>query len=266
MRTYQRAQRLLTVKDLNLAYQGRQILRNINLTVDNIIRPDVNQGQVIALLGPSGVGKTQLFRCIAGLQAPTSGAVLLNDNKHPVKAGEVGVVQQAYPLLQHRTVFGNLLLAAKRGKRKNPKQESMALLERFGMADKANKYPIQLSGGQKQRVAIIQQMLCSNYFLLMDEPFSGLDVIAKSKVCELINEVSTSNELNTIIVTTHNLESAVDIADTIWILGREEGKEGAVVRAHIDLIERGLAWNPDIQNHPNYWETVKEMRALFKTL
>lgn len=273
---YKLTQRLLTVKDLNLSYGPKQILRDINLHVDDIVRPDVTQGQVIALLGPSGSGKTQLFRCLAGLQKPTTGEISLMDNK-PVGSGEVGVVQQAYPLMQHRTILGNLLLAAKpkyngTNTPSDVKKEALALLERFGLSDKADKYPVQLSGGQRQRVAIIQQMLSSNHFLLMDEPFSGLDIIAKEKVCALIQEVSTTNELNTIIFTTHDLASAVQIADTVWVLGKglpdEKGevKPGTTVRATIDLIELGLAWNPNVDKHPNYWPTIQKLKELFKTL
>jgi len=142
----------------------------------------------------------------------------------------------------------------------------MELLTRFGLEEHADKYPIQLSGGQRQRVAIIQQMVCSRHFLLMDEPFSGLDIIAKDKVCSLINEVNHVDELNTTIFTTHDLESSVQIADHIWVLGREKDKPGATVIKTIDLIERDLAWSPDITKHPNFQPTVNELKELFKTL
>jgi ABC-type nitrate/sulfonate/bicarbonate transport system ATPase subunit len=257
---YERKERLLTVEGLNLSYGDKQILRDINLQVDNIVRPGMNQGQCIALLGPSGCGKTQLFRCIAGMQRPSAGMVRIHDSKDPVPAGVVGVVQQNYPLLQHRTIEGNLQLVSKDNDRIHE------LLSRFGLEQHAKKYPLQLSGGQRQRIAIIQQMLGSKHFLLMDEPFSGLDVVAKDKVCALINEVNLVDELNTTVFTTHDLESAVQIADTIWVMGREEGKPGATVVKQFDLIERGLAWHPDVENHPQFWPTVHELKELFKTL
>jgi ABC-type nitrate/sulfonate/bicarbonate transport system ATPase subunit len=254
------AERLLTINNLSLSLGGKQILRDINLHIDNVTRPGKTQGQVVALLGPSGIGKTQLFRCIAGLQCPSVGSVVLNSDKHAVTAGEVGVVQQSYPLMPHRTVLSNLLMVTP------DKDRIHALLSRFHLSDKQHHFPSQLSGGQRQRVAIIQQMLCSKYFILMDEPFSGLDVVAKDNVCALIDEVSSADEHSTIIFTTHDLESAVTVADTIWVLGREEGKPGATIRTSINLIERDLAWNPEVDKHPNFWSTIQELKHLFKTL
>jgi len=266
MMSYETHERLLTVDSLNLQYGDKIILRDINLHVDDIIRPGLQQGQVVALLGLSGSGKTQLFRCISGMQKPTSGQVRINDHKTPVHAGEVGVVQQAYPLLQHRTVWSNLMIAADLHGRKDGKDEAEKFLDRFNLTEKKNAYPLELSGGQRQRIAIIQQLLCSNYFLLMDEPFSGLDLVAKQRVMDTIRTVSTANELNTVIFTTHDLESAVMLADTIWVLGSEKDKPGATVIKQIDLAAMGLAWAPDIEHDPLYWPTVLELRNTFMSL
>src|ERR1700744_6253975 len=104
---YSLAERLLTIENLSVTYD-KPILHDINLSINNIVRPNMVQGQVVALLGPSGIGKTQLFRCIAGLQKPTNGKVMLNGTAHEVQAGQVGVVQQHYPLLNHRTIISNL--------------------------------------------------------------------------------------------------------------------------------------------------------------
>lgn len=262
---YKFEERLLTLTGVGLSYGSKVILRDINVHVDNVTRPGVSQGQCIALLGPSGIGKTQLFRCIAGLQQPTLGVIELGQPQDgkigpAPQAGDVGVVQQAYPLLQHRTIMGNLKLACEDQKKIDE------LLARFGLTEHANKYPIQLSGGQRQRVAIIQQMISSRHFLLMDEPFSGLDVIAKDKVCALINEVNLVDELNTTIFTTHDLESALQIADTIWIMGREEGKPGATIVRVYDLMGMGLAWQPNVTKHPMFAQMLAELHELFKHL
>ena len=267
MNAHTKHERLLTIEGISLAYGPKLILRDVNLHVDNIVRPGMSQGQVVALLGPSGIGKTQLFRLIAGLQPTTSGIVKIGAEQKPTQAGEVGVVQQAYPLLGHRTVWSNLMLAA--GHRYGAKEgtaEANQLLEHFGLADKKNSYPLELSGGQRQRVAIIQQLLCANHFLLMDEPFSGLDVIAKRRVYETIQKVATVHEHNTVIFTTHDLESAVRLADEIWILGREEGKPGATVVERVDLIQAGLAWDVNIDKNPAFWPMVTRLYDRFGSL
>jgi ABC-type nitrate/sulfonate/bicarbonate transport system ATPase subunit len=262
MNAYSKAERLLTIDKLNLSYGPKQILRDITVEIDNITRPGLSQGQTVALLGPSGIGKTQLFRCIAGLQ-PFSGGELHMLNK-PVQAGEIGVVQQAYPLMQHRTVWSNLMLAAHGIKKRI--EEAEKLLAHFGLTDKKDSYPLELSGGQRQRVAIVQQLVCSSHFLLMDEPFSGLDVVAKDRVMDTIRTVTSVHEYNTVIFTTHDIESAVALADDIWVLGREAGKPGATVLKRYDLAKMGLAWETNITHNPLFWPLVLEIRELFPKL
>jgi ABC-type nitrate/sulfonate/bicarbonate transport system ATPase subunit len=266
MNAYTTKERVLTVDKLNLRYGNKQILRDISLTIENLSRPGMEQGQVVALLGPSGIGKTQLFRCLAGLQPPTSGSVLLNETRTPVHAGQVGVVFQNYPLMKSRTVWSNLKLAtASSGKTDD---EITVFLQRFDLLDKKDLYPAQLSGGQRQRIAIIQQMLCSTHFFLMDEPFSGLDIKMKNEVARLITEVSVAHELNTIIMTTHDIEQALRISDSIWILGFEKDDNGAripgsTVIKKYDLAAMGLAWDQNIDQNPLFLQTLREMREMF---
>src|ERR1700680_1650131 len=112
MPRYTYGKTLLKVEDVSLEYDGRPILKNVSAEIKDIICTDHVQGQVVGFLGPSGIGKTQLFRIIAGLNKPTSGQVIIHTDTHPVIAGEVGVVAQNYPLFAHRTVMSNLMLAA----------------------------------------------------------------------------------------------------------------------------------------------------------
>ena len=264
---------LLKVEDVSLEYDGRPILKKVSAEIKDIIRPDCTQGQVVGFLGPSGIGKTQLFRIIAGLNKPTSGRVSINGLDRPVQAGEVGVVAQDYPLFEHRTVMSNLLLAAKQKERddKVARDKVVQYLDDFELTDKARLYPAQLSGGQRQRCAIIQQILCSDHFLLMDEPFSGLDLLMLERTCELIQKVANMDELNTIIVVTHDITAAASVADHIWLMGRDHDAAGnPLPGSHIvetyDLIERDLCWHTQIITQPRFMEFVKEVKDRFRSL
>lgn len=266
---YVRSGVLLRVEGLSVTYDT-PILRDLNLTIENVIRPDLKQGQKVALLGPSGMGKTQLFKCLSGLQVPSSGTILIGPDQAPVRAGQVGVVPQNYLLFRNRTVGSSLQIAArmKEKDKKTAHDKALYVLEEFGLRDKWNAYPQELSGGQRQRVSIAEQLLCSSYFLLMDEPFSGLDILMKEKVCRLLDQVALLDELTTLIITTHDIESAVMFADTILLLGRDRDAQGNVIpgahiKKEIDLIERDLAWHPDIAERPNFVPTMREIKAEF---
>ena len=129
----------------------------------------------------------------------------------------------------------------------------------------------QLSGGQKQRVAITQQFMCSEHLLLLDEPFSGLDPMAIDRVAELLNEVASMHELNTIVVVTHDIGAALEVADTIWLMGRDRDAQGniipgAKIKESYNLIERGLAWRDGIATEPAFLETLREIRTRFPSL
>lgn len=270
---YKEEEPLLRVENVSLELDGNIILREVNTTIKNITRGGVNQGQVVGFLGRSGIGKTQFFRILAGLQKPTAGQVLLGDPGVPVRKGMVGVVAQNYILFRHRTVLGNLIIAATQSgdTRKVAKERSMAMLERFKLTDKADAYPSQLSGGQRQRISIAQQMLCDGHFLLMDEPFSGLDIIMKAKVAELINEIAQMHEKNTIIVVTHDVTEAASVADELWLMARDrdaDGNEipGAKIKATYDLKERGLAWQPGITLTPEFLNFTREVKEKFMSL
>jgi NitT/TauT family transport system ATP-binding protein len=270
---------ILHIEGVNLAFgeKGEHvILRDVNARIENIVRPNMQQGQIRALLGPSGVGKTQLFRLMAGLDIPgakTSGKITIGENQVPVRAGIVGVVSQHYPLFMHRKVIDNLVLPGRKvGLSKEAAQEkAMALLTSFGMADRADHWPAQLSGGQRQRIAIAQQLMCSEHVVLMDEPFSGLDPLMVDKVSELIQEISRLDEYNTTVVVTHEISAAVAIADHIMVMGRDRTPEGeiipgAYIKKEFNLIDMGLAWRPDIRKLPRFRDFCAELRDLFHEL
>jgi len=270
---YEVKETLLKVENVNLTLGGKQILRNLDMEIKNLHRPGLTQGQVVALLGPSGMGKTCLFRILAGLDKPDSGTVLVTQDQVPVQRGMVGVVAQHYPLFQHRTVLGNLIVAGRQAgcSSAEAKARGMDLLKRFALEGSEGKYPSQLSGGMRQRVAIAQQFMCSEHFLLMDEPFSGLDLLAIERVSQFVDEVASSDEMKTIVIVTHDVGAAIEVADQIWLLGRDRDENGepipgARVQHTYNLIERGLAWRHGVTSTPEYAELVREIREVFPRL
>ena len=264
---------ILKSENVWLTLGGNLILRDVDVELRDVRRPGQVTGQVVGLLGPSGIGKTRFFRIMAGLDAPDRGRVLVGENLVPVERGMVGVVAQRYTLFQHRTVLGNLLVAGAQAglSRREAREKAVSFLQRFHLDGQADRYPPQLSGGQQQRVAIAQQFMCSEHFLLMDEPFSGLDPIAVDRVAELISEVASLHELNTIVVVTHDIAAAIEVSDTLWLMGRDRDAQGNVVpgariQATYDLIERGLAWRKGINTTPEFMELLREILERFPSL
>lgn len=263
---------IVEVRNVSVHYDA-PVLRDVNFTINDIKRPGLTQGQIVAVLAPSGTGKSQLFRCIAGLKKPDSGEVYLDEHKTIVQAGMVGVVAQNYPLFWHLTIYDNVYMAARR-KFKDPQAEevTISLLERFGLGERRNLYPHQISGGQQQRVAIIQQMVCSGHLLLMDEPFSGLDPLLKTEVQDFVTTLAGADELNTIILTTHDIGSAIAVSDHIMLLGRDKDDKGAPIpgariQQTYDLLkDYQLAWRPHIEDLPQYRDLHSEILHRFHDL
>ncbi len=276
MTNYSKGDVLLRVEGVDLAYGGVGILRNIHFSIRDIVRSGLQQGQVVSLVGRSGIGKTQLFRLLSGLQKPDTGTIVIRERvpvekgdgtievfrEREVQAGDMGVIFQNYYQFGWRTVRQSLLLAARRNKALAGQEEDAIrrYTQQFDIADVLHRYPAQLSGGQQQRVSIIQQLLKGSDFLLLDEPFSGLDVCVLDKVVELLLQVSLSDELKTLIVVSHDIATAVAISDTVFILGRQAGLVGSTIVREIDLMERGLAWQKDVRAERAFAETIREIK------
>jgi ABC-type nitrate/sulfonate/bicarbonate transport system ATPase subunit len=263
---------VLHVEDVHLKLGDTKILEGVTFEVKDRIRVDAVTGQVVAILGPSGVGKTRLLRIIAGLDAPDKGSVS-GLKKKALVPGTVGVVFQDYPLLKHRTAESNMLLAGSiRGLTADKsKARCKELLEKFGLEERASFYPAQLSGGQRQRLAIAQQLVVPTSLLLLDEPFSGLDPVALEDVSKLVVDVANMDEFNTLVVVTHDIRAAMSVSDTLYMLGRkltDDGKKipGAKIVAEYDLVERDLAWQPGLLQDPRFVALEKEIREKFRTL
>ncbi len=276
MTPYTKKDVLLQANNVSLSYDGKCILYDICFAIRDIVRPGLLQGQVVSLVGRSGIGKTQLFRLLSGLQKPDGGRITIRERvpsakpdgsiqvyrERIVQPGDMGVIFQNYYQFGWRTVGQSLMLAARQNKVLAGKEEDVIrqFTQQFDIEDVMSRYPAQLSGGQQQRVSIIQQLLKGSDFLLLDEPFSGLDVCVLDKVVELLLQVSLSDELKTLIIVSHDIATAVAISDTAFILGKKPGHEGSTLVKEIDLIERGLAWRNDVREEKVFRETIREIK------
>ena len=275
MAAYTETETLLTIDNVSKDYDGKTILKSVNAVIKDIHVEGTVTGQIVGFIGPSGLGKSTLFRIMAGLEKPSSGSIKLK-GEIEVKAGDVGVVAQNYPLFAHRTVMSNLMLAANKSvpklSTKEQQEKVITYLNDFDLSAEANHYPCQLSGGQKQRCAILQQILCSNHFILMDEPFSGLDPIAKKKTEDLIRKIANMDELNTIIIVTHDIRAAAEISDHLWVMGRDHQPDGKIIPGAFivktyNLIDKGFAWHPEtLEANSAFHSFVTEINNLFPSL
>ena len=196
---------------------------------------DIRRGEVVAIIGPSGSGKSTLLRSLNLLEQPTSGAIFFDGADLAGKSVNIdlhrqkmGMVFQHFNLFPHKTVLQNITMAPVTLKKKTPaeaKTQAMALLERIGLADKADTYPNMLSGGQKQRIAIVRALAMDPEVMLFDEPTSALDPEMVGEVLDLMRELAKDGM--TMAVVTHEMGFAREVADRVVFMadGRilEEG-------------------------------------------
>ena len=204
-------------------------LRNVTktfgaITAVNQVSFSVRDGELMALLGPSGGGKTTVLRMIAGLEMPTSGDVLIRGqrvNDVSVQQRNIGFVFQNYALFKNMTVFKNIAfgLKIKKWKRADIRARIAELLALFGLEGLEKRYPHQLSGGQRQRVAIARALASKPSVLLLDEPFGAVDAKIRQELREWL--VTLHHDLNvTTIFVTHDQEEALEVANRIVIFSR----------------------------------------------
>ena len=214
---------MISIKGVNKHFGALHVLRDINL--------DIDRGQVVVVIGPSGSGKSTLCRVINRLETVDSGTIAIDGEQLPVEGrklaqlrSNVGMVFQSFNLFAHKTVLENVMLApitVRHLARQPARERAMALLERVGVANQAQKYPAQLSGGQQQRVAIARSLAMDPKVMLFDEPTSALDP-------EMINEVlavmtALAGEGMTMLVVTHEMGFARRAADRVVFMA-----EGAI--------------------------------------
>ena len=211
---------LIRVTDVCKEYNGGSVhaLSHCNLSV--------KKGEVVAIIGPSGSGKSTLLRCLNLLEQPTSGTIYFKDvalNGKKVNLDlhrrEMGMVFQHFNLFPHMTVKKNITLApVKLGLKSQAEadEQAMALLERIGLADKANEYPAMLSGGQKQRIAIVRALAMAPEVMLFDEPTSALDPEMVGEVLQVISDLARDGI--TMVVVTHEMGFARKVGTRVLFM------------------------------------------------
>ena len=218
--------KLIQVKDLKKYYKGERIKALDGVTVD------INRGDVMVVIGPSGSGKSTFLRSLNLLEIPTSGTILFEGVDITKKKGpdgkalnidlhrqKMGMVFQHFNLFPHKTIMENMILApveVKHVPKEEAKKKAMELLERVGLADRAETYPIQLSGGQKQRVAIVRALAMEPDVMLFDEPTSALDPEMVGEVLEVMKQLA--KEGMTMVVVTHEMGFAREVGNRVLFM------------------------------------------------
>ena len=211
-------QPLIQVQHLGKAFGDLNVLKDINV--------DIYKGDVVCVIGPSGSGKSTFLRCLNRLEEPTSGKILFEGvditdpktdiDKHRQK---MGMVFQQFNLFPHMTIMKNLTIAPMKLQgvsQKDAEAEAVRLLERVGLADRANAYPNQLSGGQKQRIAIVRALCMKPDVMLFDEPTSALDPEMVGEVLNVMRDLAA--EKMTMVVVTHEMGFAREVATRVMFM------------------------------------------------
>jgi len=225
---------MIEIKGLYKSFGDLEVLRGIDQNVD--------EGEVLCIVGPSGSGKSTMLRCINRLEEPTGGEIyidgeLITEKNLDSMRTRMGMVFQSFNLFPHKSVIENLTIGpvnVKKADEKAAKEKGLKLLERVGLADKADEYPRNLSGGQQQRVAIARALAMDPEVILFDEPTSALDPEMVGEVLDVMKDLA--KEGMTMVVVTHEMGFAKEVANKVIFM------DGGVI------VEQGT---PDeVLNHP----------------
>ncbi|NOU94645.1 ATP-binding cassette domain-containing protein [Paenibacillus sp. LMG 31456] len=209
---------MIKVDNLSKSFGKHKVLHDISTTI--------NQGEVVAVIGPSGSGKSTFLRCLNRLETPSNGHITINgkditDPKTNIAQvrQQIGMVFQHFHLFPHMSVIDNITFAPMKVKgwtQEQARRKATELLERVGLADKADAFPNKLSGGQKQRVAIVRSLAMEPEIMLFDEPTSALDPEMVKEVLDVIRGLAQTGI--TMVIVTHEMRFAQEAADTIYFL------------------------------------------------
>ncbi|EUB37682.1 ATP-binding cassette domain-containing protein [Fusobacterium sp. CM1] len=237
---------ILEVKNLSYSFGNNPILKDINI--------HVNENEIVAIVGSSGVGKSTLFNLIAGVLKKQTGEITINGSDDYI--GKVAYMLQKDLLFEHKTIINNVILPliiAKINKKK-ALEEGAKILKQFNLDKYANKYPQQLSGGMRQRVALIRTYMFKRKIFLLDEAFSALDAITKKELHKWYLDLKKEFNLTTLLIT-HDIEEAVFLSDRIYILGNKPGEIIGEIKIEInpneDIDVQRLFYKKEILNIMN---------------
>ena len=197
--------KLFEMKHIKKSFDGLEVLKDISL--------DVEEGEVLSIIGPSGSGKSTILRCATGLETPDSGEIIKN--------GDVVLVFQQFNLFPHFSVLKNIVdapLKVQKRKKDEVYAQARSLLKKMGLADKEKAYPFQLSGGQQQRVSIARALCMNPKILFFDEPTSALDPELTGEILKVIKDLA--QEHITMVIVTHEMNFARDISDRIIFMDK----------------------------------------------
>lgn len=216
---------MIKVRNLSKRFAALQVLKDINMQVE--------PGEVVVIIGPSGSGKSTFLRCLNFLEIPEQGEVIIHgehmDHQNPQKIAQLrskmGMVFQRFNLFPHMTALQNVMegpLTVKKADREEARGKAIQLLEKVGLADKADVYPSKLSGGQQQRVAIARALAMDPLIMLFDEPTSALDPELVGEVLGVMKELA--REGMTMVVVSHEMGFAREVADRVLFID-----EGSII-------------------------------------
>ena len=237
---------ILDIKNLSYSFGNNPILKDINI--------HVNENEMVAIVGSSGVGKSTLFNLIAGALKKQVGEITINGSEDYI--GKVAYMLQKDLLFEHKTIIDNVILPLIIAKvnKKEALEEGNKILKQFNLDKYANKYPQQLSGGMRQRVALIRTYMFKRKIFLLDEAFSALDAITKKELHKWYLDLKKEFNLTTLLIT-HDIEEAVFLSDRIYILGNKPGEIIGEIKIEInpneDIDVQRLFYKKEILNIMN---------------
>ena len=207
---------ILKAQNISKSFGEKQVLSDVNITL--------NKGEIVSLLGVSGAGKTTLFNILSGIYKADTGNVYLNGEDITGKPGKVSYMLQKDLLFPYRKVIDNvcLPLIINGAKKKEAREKALPLFKVFDIEGTEFKYPDQLSGGMRQRAALLRTYLSSNGVALLDEPFSALDTITRTKIHKWYLDVMQLIDLSTVFIT-HDIDEAIILSDRVYILSGTPG-------------------------------------------